>query len=315
MKLSELNYSFLTDDDKYELVMNGVYDLAMQEPTKETKSDLIIVLGCSPNPLEARIKKMMTLYRKGYGENILLTGGNGWQKLYKKTDPITGKVYIDEKKRKELLEAIRQTIGANLLGTNPTEKELALFERFNEGMKQMIHEYEAVSFEKHKEDQMLKMNEAEFMKLMILSNGGLRGAKIFHEPFSYNTKENMQNTEALLNGLQSRGELQKLDSIIVVTSSFHCRRVLLTFKKRFPNIKIIASPSTLDMEKRGVASLGKELLENKYYKEQIEHESDALINYSKNGSIADVDLREILPENIIDTIISRQKRLKNSFEH
>ena len=313
MKLSQLDYSLLSDDDKYELVMNGVYGLAKQEPTEKSKSDLIIVLGCSPIPLEARIKKMIKLFEKGYGKNILLTGGDGWQKLYKKKDSVTGETYIDEVKRRELLEAIRQTIGANLLGDNPGEKERALYERFNEGMKQLMLDSEIIPFEKRQEDRLLKMDEAEFMKLMILSNGGLKGAKIFHEPFSYNTKENMQNTGALNRGLLSRGELSKLDNMIVITSSFHCRRAMLTFKKQFPNVRIAPCPATLDLEKKGL-KIGKEMLKDAYYRKQIENECKAIINYSKNGSIEDVNIEDILPNEIMETIVFHQKQVKKGIE-
>ena len=304
MKLSELQYSSLTDDEKFEIVMNGITDLYEKEVDDNSKVDLIVVLGCSPIPLEARIKKMMQLVRKGYSNNILLTGGNGWQKLYKKKDPVTGATYIDEEKKKDLLKAIRLTISANLLGDNPGEKERALFERFNEGMEQMMHE-EVSSFEKCQEDKLLKLDEAEFMKLMILSNGGLKGTKIFHEPFSYNTRENMQNTKALVSGLIKRGELKKLDSLIVVSSSFHCRRAMLTFQKSFPGLKVIPCPATLDLDKRGV-KLGREMLNNEYYKKQIDNECDALINYSKNGSIQDVELSELFGGYIMETTVTHK---------
>ena len=280
MKVSKLDYSLLTDEEKFQLVMNGITDLAEKNIDDKSKADLIIVLGCSPVPLEARIKKMMQLYRKGYSKSILLTGGDGWQKLYKKKDQITGETYIDEAKRRELLEAIRKTISANLLGDNPSEKELALYDRFNEGMNEMLLENEVKSYDKRQDDRLLKMDEAEFMKLMILSNGGLEGAKIFHEPFSYNTKENMLNTNTLIKSLITKGELEKLDRMIVVTSSFHCRRAMLTFKIQFPNVEIIPCPATCDLEKRGL-KLGREMMSHPYYKQQIENECKAIINYSK----------------------------------
>ncbi len=301
MKLSELQYSKLTEDEKYEIVMNGITDLSKFEVTDKSKVDLIIVLGCSPVPLEARIKKMMQLYKKGYSKNVLLTGGDGWQKLYKKKNPITGETIIDEAKRKNLLEAIRDTISANLLGDNPGEKERMLYERFNEGMKQMMHE-EVPSFEKSQEDKLMRFDEAEFMKLMILSNGGLKGAKIFHEPFSFNTKENMQNTKALISGLVARGELEKVNSLIVVSSSFHCRRAMLTFEKNFPGLKVFSCPATLDLDKRGV-KLGRDMLNNPYYKQQIENECQAIINYSRNGTIENAELSDFLPKSIMETIV------------
>ena len=299
MKISELDDKLLTDDEKYMLVMRGIKDYELIKPNDNTKSDLIVVLGCSPIPLEDRVKKMMGLYRLGYSNNILLSGGNGWKKLYKKKDPQTGEEYVDEEKWKQLLEAIRTTIGANLLGNNPSKKELELFDRFNEGMKEMMHVDSMPSYEEQQEKKNMNLNEAEFMKLIILTNGGLKGAHIFHEPFSFNTKDNMQYTKKYIESLLKTGELKELKRIMVVTSSFHCQRARLTFKKYFPNVEILTCPSTLDFQRIG-SELGPNMMKNSYYKKQIINECNALINYSKNGSIADEEVGAILDNSEIE---------------
>ncbi len=46
------------------------------------------------------------------------------------------------------------------------------------------------------------------------------------------------------------------------------------------------------------------MLNNPYYKKQIENECQAIINYSRNGSIEDVDLSEFLPQSIMETLMA-----------
>ena len=305
MKISKIDDKLLTDDEKYELIMHGIKDFELEKANDKTKEDLIVVLGCSPKPLEERIKKMMGLYRQGYSSNILLSGGKGWQKLFKKKNPETGEEYIDEVKKNKLLNVIRQTIGLNLLGDNPTRKELELFDRFNEGMKEMMLIDSMPSYKDEQEKKMLKFTEAEFMKLIILTNGGLRGARIFHEPFSANTKENMHNTKIFIDSLERSGELPKIDRIMVVSSSFHCRRAILTFKKMFPNIEIVACPATKDLQRNNTI-LGPEMMQNDYYRKQIANECNAIVNYTKNGSIEDVDLENYLPAEVVESIVKHQ---------
>ena len=282
MNIADLNIDLLTDEEKFFLIMHGIDDLTKtrQEETKNT--DMIIVLGCTPIPLRARVLKMMELVKMGASKNIMLSGGRGWTKLLKTPE-----------KKEELLKAIRDTINADLLGDNPTEKELALHERFNEGMRAMGLEDHVHTYSEEQEKKKLKMTESEFMRLIILTNGGLRGVKFFHEPFSYTTRENMLYTnEVIKSGLES-GELEKADKLLIVTSAFHCRRALLTFKKMFPNAQIVVCPATKDMEDRGI-ELGRQMLENDYYKQQIRNECSAIINYSGNGSIANMSLEEML---------------------
>lgn len=305
MRLSELDDKLLTNEEKFKIIMYGIKDFELENADDSSKSDLIVVLGCSPKPLEARVKKMMALYKKGYATNILLSGGDGWQKLFRKTNKETGEEYVDEVKKAELLDAIRKTIGANLLGDNPSPQELALFDRFNEGMKEMMNENSMPSYEEEQEKRKLELTEAEFMKLIIISNGGLNGAKFFHEPFSSNTKENMIYTKRYIDSLIKNGAIEKVDRIMVVTSSFHCRRATLTFKKNLPNIEILACPTTLDLIGRGT-SLGPEMMENEYYRKQINNECNALVNYAKNGSIEDAELEEFLPSDVVKSIISHQ---------
>ena len=117
MNYSELDITKLTDEDKYNLVMNGVIDYGSIKSTKDNNPDFLVVLGCSPKVLKARILKMMELYKKGYGKYVLISGGNGWNKLFKpkkktfKSDKEKFE-YLKQiaKKRKEMKSALHDTI-------------------------------------------------------------------------------------------------------------------------------------------------------------------------------------------------------------
>ena len=274
MRISELNYELLSEDEQYSIVMSNIYDMAKTVPNELEKADLIVVLGCSPIPLRYRILKMMELVKLGYSKNVLFSGGKGWQKLFRKQDLETGKVVINEAKKEELLRAVRSCIDENLLSSD--------------------------------EEKILDMSEAELMKLIVISNGGLSNTKIFHEPFSYNTRENIEYGRTLINELLKRKEINKLERMIIVTSSFHCKRAYLTFKKAFQDIEILACPATLDLEDRGT-SLGRAMLSNAYYNKQIHLECNAIVNYSKNGSILDAELIDLVPKEVAFEIEERQK--------
>ena len=305
MKISKLDFDSLSEEDKFNLIMHGIRDISEDEPSDNTKSDLITVLGCSPVPLRARVLKMMSLVKRGFSNTVLLSGGGGWQKLYRKIDPQTGEEVINEAKKEELLRAIVKTISGDILGDNPSEKEVELYRRFVEAMKEMGQTDHVMSYEERQEKKKLRLTEAEFMNMIIITNGGLKGVKYLREPFSDNTKENMEYTKALLKSQLKAQGLEKLRRIIIVTSSFHCRRAYLTFKKQFPEVEVIVCPATQDLQDANV-SLGTGMLDSSYYKTQISRECNAIINYSKNGSIADLDLEEFLPEEIAKKIEENQ---------
>ncbi len=305
MKVSKLDYERLSDEEKYLIVMSKIIDFSHVTPKQDEKADVIVVLGCSPIPLRARTLKMMELVRNGYGQNVLLSGGKGWQNLFRKKNKETGEITINEPKRQELLAAISKTISADLLGDNPTPKRLELHERFIQGMRELGQTEHVMSYEQRQEIKKCDMTEVQFMQLIILSNGGLKGAKMLHEPFSTTTKQNMEYTTRLLEILTRGNEGSPVRRMIIVTSSFHCRRSYLTFKKQFPNIEVVVCPSTLDLTDRGLSI--DRMLESDYYRTQIARECDAIINYSRNGSIADVELSDLVGEEVARRIERRQQ--------
>ncbi len=297
MKISELDYSKLSEDEMYSIVTSGIIDLEGVEPTDKTLSDVIVVLGCSPRPLKARIKKMMALQKSGYSKRVLFSGGKGWQSLVKK----------DPNKRKVLLEDIRQAVSADLLGDNPSQIELDLYERFNEGMKKIMGpNYKTKTYQERIDDEKMELTEEEYMQLIMLTNGGLRTAKMYNEPFSTNTKENMLYTGKVFKKIEEEKK-EPIERVMIVTSSFHCRRAYLTFKKNFPNIDFIVVPSTEDLKEYGLDySIG--MIQNEKYRNYIKGEAKKIIDYSKKGDILDVQLSDLVGEEESKRIEQSQKQ-------
>ena len=97
---------------------------------------------------------------------------------------------------------------------------------------------------------------------------------------------------------------------MIVTSSFHCRRALLTFKKYFKDLKILACPSTLDLKEKGVTLAKEEMLNSEYYKKQIENELNAIVNYTRNGSIEDCDISEFLEQKLVKQIEKKHNNIE-----
>ena len=310
MKVSDLDYEKLTEEEKLSIVMAYIEDFSKGDFDEKKKADIIVVLGCSPYPLKARTLKTMELVKKGYAKLILFSGGLGWKGLFEKKDPTTGKIVINEEKRRSLIQAIKDNIDAELLGDNPTPRDLAVHEAFMAELKARGLDDEVMTYEESQDNKKLRMTEVDFMKLIMLSNGGLQGVRFLHEPFSRTTKENMEYTKEVLRNAVKFGEIPKVKKMLIVTSAFHCKRAMLTFKKQFSDIEIEVCPATRDLEDRGV-TLGEGMLQNDYYREQIHRESQAIINYSRNGSIYDADLEDIVPIDVAKKIEKRQA----NFEH
>ena len=81
---------------------------------------------------------------------------------------------------------------------------------------------------------------------------------------------------------------------MIITSSFHCRRAILSFKKHFPGIEVLACPATRDIESQGLTFTKESLMQSEYYSEQFRNELNAIINYTRNRSIEDMDIEEVL---------------------
>jgi uncharacterized SAM-binding protein YcdF (DUF218 family) len=90
------------------------------------------------------------------------------------------------------------------------------------------------------------------------------------------------------------GGLDPVSRIMVITSPFHCRRARFSFERYFPNTEIIACPSTLGIEKKGLTLTKDSLMSDPYYMKQFRNELDAMINYSKKGFIKDHEISDIL---------------------
>lgn len=267
MKFSELNPEKLSIDEKCELVMNGIIDYGKEKVNEETEVDFLIVLGCTPRPLKARVVKAAELYLGGYAKYILFSGGYGWNRRVEK----------GSEKDKELIRKARENIGEELL-ENETDEEIR------------------------------NLTESEMMA-KIMEYLQIPADKIFYEPFSNTTLENIKCIKYIFRGLEERGEVDGINSAMLVTSSFHCRRAMLTFRKYFKGLEILACPSTLDFQEEGFSK--KSMLNSPYYRKQIENELNAIVNYTRNGSIEDCDIREFVGEEFAKKI---EKKMNQEVE-
>lgn len=291
MKFSELDKSKLTIDEKYELVMHGIKDFAKEEADESKKVDFLIVLGCRPVPLKARIIKAAELYKRKYAKYVLFSGGPAWN----------NKVEKGSAKDLEMIEAVRKSVKPELLGENQSERVMKIEERFN----QMLgREPKSV------EDKIRNLSECQLMSRMMITLGDVPARNIYHEPFSNNTIENIKYTAALFKNIQSTGEVPKINRVMLVTSSFHCRRAILSFRKYFKDIDICACPSTLDFKEKGINFSKEDMINNEYYRKQIENELDAIINYTRNGSIEDCDISEVIDSQVAKKIEKKHNEIE-----
>ncbi|MBQ9266795.1 MAG: YdcF family protein [Clostridia bacterium] len=304
MKFSDLDLKKLTDNDMYDLVMSGIVDYAGEEPLPENNPDFLIVLGCSPVPLKARVVKMMQLYQKGYGEYVLLSGGNGWHKLFKvenKAFKNEGEKYaylqLKAKKYKEMKLALKHTIFDGMQQTEVSGKKgKALYKYMGKRLKQALNETEAqIAY-----------------KIMKASQDvvSIPDDKMFLEKDSMNTVQNLQYSRKLLDELQEEGKVHKVKKIMVITSSFHCRRAILSFKKYFPDAEVMACPSTLDLKNRGLEIDRNSLMADRYYMQQFKNEASAIVNYTKNGSIADGEIEDVISDKAVLERIKRHQEME-----
>ena len=122
MKFSELDKSKLSLEEKYELVMHGITDFAKEEANNEKKVDFLIVLGCRPIPLKARIIKAAELYKRKYAKYVLFSGGSAWN----------NKIEKGSAKDLEMIESVKKNVIPELLGENKSERVQAVENKFYE---------------------------------------------------------------------------------------------------------------------------------------------------------------------------------------
>lgn len=276
MKYSELDVEKIRDSEIYDLVMSGVRDYSKIPVEEENNPDFLVVLGASPKPMKSRIVKMMHLYKNGYGKYVLLTGGEGWHKLFKPEkrkfkDNVERYEYASGKRRKyrSMRRALRTTMPDEF--KNPNKQGKALY-RF-------LH---------RKIEENLTKSEAEIGYKIIQACKeivDIDDDKILFEGKSKNTIENVQFSKDIM-----CSKMPSIKRIMLITSCFHCKRAELTFKKYFPEVEVMTCPSTKDIKERG-ASLDKEtLMSNPYYMGEIKKELNAIVSYSKKGIIADEEI-------------------------
>ena len=136
---------------------------------------------------------------------------------------------------------------------------------------------------------------------------GIPADNMFYEPYSNTTLENIKCIKYVFRGLEERGEVDNINSVMLVTSSFHCRRASLTFRKYFKGLDILTCPSTLDFQEKGFSK--ETMLQSDYYRKQIENELNAIVNYTKNGSIEDCEIQEFVGEELAKKIEKKSQEV------
>ena len=280
MKFSELDYQLLEKPENidlvYELVMGKIKDYAKEPPNSKTNPDCLVVLGCSPIPVKSRVIKTVELYKKGYGKYIILTGGKGWHKISQTCEG-----------SQRMVDALKETVHPRLLGNGSVAEKKAL-----------------------------KLKESELMKKILFTLGEVPPLDVFEESSSNNTPENAKFSEKLLEDLEKRGRVDNIQRVMLITSCFHCRRAMLTFRKSFPKgVEVLVCPGTWDLAQNGLKLTKEDLLSNPYYQKQIYRELSQIITYTRKGDLDDsFDIEEFVGKNMASTIEALHHRHRKTLE-
>lgn len=146
-------------------------------------------------------------------------------------------------------------------------------------------------------EKLFQKTEAEFLKEKII-NFGVPANSIIMEEKAANTLENI-----ILGMKELSRQKIKINSAILTAKPFHLRRCRATFKKQFPNVKILCSSPEMDF--------------NEYFSHETDkteqetiirfvEEIDRLKKYSEKG--------DIIHENIPPEIESAAEKLKIMFK-
>ena len=281
MKYSELDINTLSEKQIYDLVMSEVRDYA-KVPVDEAKSpDLIIVLGAAPAPMKPRVIKSMELFKLGYGKYIALSGGKGWHKLFVPD-------HVEMEKLKYDIDAQGEYVKKKLKCAKHQERVLRgiipnQFKQNKKGTRGYGHSMRVQT------KKMLQKSEADIASLIIKEYSEIAEidpTKVFLEEDSSNTVENM------INSMEMMRKVDDIKSVMIVTSCFHCKRAELTFKKYFPDVEVRACPSTLELTSNNRTLTRESLMSGEdYYKRAIRRELQGIIAYTRNGTIADEEIK------------------------
>ena len=73
MRLSELDYDKLTDKQRMDLVVKGIYYGSIGLKKDSRQSTAIMVLGANSNSIKERMLTAIELLKKGYGTHIIVS--------------------------------------------------------------------------------------------------------------------------------------------------------------------------------------------------------------------------------------------------
>ena len=367
MRVSELNYDLLTDQDKIELVMQSIVDLSNKKCDSENMVDAVVILGASPPPMVSRINKAIKIYQNGWTKTIMLSGGVGWQRLIntpnEEVNNIKAEIFLKcidnyyvEYPLIEPEDAINPEYWSNPQNEEIVKEAMEAGKRNREAFLKEANDYlkengiksdtgEDLTYEEIERDVNLKIPESNLIYTVLRRIANKNDdLNVYYENGSTNTPENAMGVKNAFDALN-----KKINKMIVVTSTFHCRRTLFTFKKYMPDVEVLTSPTDeinetytkeieeainvlrnlydvvrqdsevdlFDLKFEEVLELFKTLpLEydiEKYLKKYFQTIKDIfgevkkLIEYTNNGSIADLELSEFLDDDMVKKIENNQR--------
>ena len=158
MKLSELDENLLTEEDKINLVMGGIKDVSELDTSKRDSS-IILVPGCSPGLLFARVSKARDLVKAGISNKVIFVGGEGH--------------YVIWNAREDLDKGWNRDIAAMKRHSNePNEKEKKADEEEKNTYKKFIQLFYKIS-----PDEIYK-NKQEYVSAIIRRNNEIKNARV-----------------------------------------------------------------------------------------------------------------------------------------
>lgn len=144
------------------------------------------------------------------------------------------------------------------------------------------------------DEELYDLTEAELCYKILYNNSDsfkIPKRDLLFDVYSNNSGENAKYSKYVIDFFQ-REENKKIKRCIIITSAFHIKRALLTFKKIFPEIEFIGAPATNDLKRNNVYL--ETICDDKYYRKQIIDEYDRIIKYVEKEILFDERVHERL---------------------
>jgi hypothetical protein len=268
--------------------MTGVEDCSGRKPKESEMPEYVILPGAMPTILEARINKLDALYKNGWCKNIIISGGNIWKDRIPDKPGDTSQQRLLKTKHRLVL----QRIFKNLFEYTRSDESTKIRDLIS--MRKVLVK---------NSDKYIGESEGNLGYILFKNKNDSNKPTAFIDTKATNTKENSLRSHDIVEDNESeKGRTaDDVKKIMIVTSTFHCRRTMLTFKKDFPNAEIIACPTMSKIDK-------KEFINTPNIINQLRNECKKCIDYIKKGDLADIEIEEIVGKKRATEIEAKMKR-------